>query len=196
MHLEEGRGDKKKSLPRTILWTQNLSFNKCREKASICGLSTGNFRTKWDHSIMSWMANFQGRGVGEKEALVVVPGFQVAAQLEQHYIRATPNCEIPYGIAGGRNWWSEWVDLYQQRMSSGMEQKSWPDHSVAITKRSCELKLSLKRCGLKSFQDIGRVQRAISTEVRMESPPRSSGAESLKYFRLFFKHKTKIPSSL
>lgn len=81
-------------------------------------------------------------------------------------------------------------------MSSGIEQKSRPDHLAAVTERSCKLRLSLKRCGLKSFQGIDSFQRAISTEVQMERPVKSFRAEILKYFQLFFKLKTKTHSSL
>lgn len=91
---------------------------------------------------------------------------------------------------------TEWAYLYQQGKSSGLEQKSWPDHLAAITGRSCEPKLSLKRCGLKFFQCIGSVQRVISTEVRLERSVRSPGAGSLMCFQLFFKHMTQPPSSL
>lgn len=89
-----------------------------------------------------------------------------------------PNCGIPYGTAGSRNWQSTWV--YQQRRSSGMGHKSRPDHLAATTERSCELKLWLKRCGWKSFWGIDSVQKAVSTEERVERSLRSSDAESLK----------------
>lgn len=95
---------------------------------------------------------------------------------------------------GCKNWQSEEVYLYQQRMSSGMEQKSWARRLAAVTERSYKLRLWLKRWGLKSFQGIGSYKQVVSTAIWMDRPERFSGAKSLKDRRYPLSIRSKLPA--
>lgn len=99
---------KGKFLLRTILWMQNLSFNKCREKTSLSNLSVFNLRIKLDNLAKLVGGQFSGNrrerdtslGCGRQDSTEQFP-------TEQYRLRAVLNSGMPCKILGCKNWHSE-----------------------------------------------------------------------------------------